>query len=481
MKITIRAFLPDISEEVDEILSDMMIKFCSALRYSFKRLLESVMPNDLEKIVAAKYGLNIRQAKDAVEEARQTIASQKELLKLNYDNYTKKVKAIEKLLAEDNLTERKRCALQKKLEKRRRKQAYYKGFIETGTIPPVVFGTKELFIKRCKGEITKEVWQAARNNRIYSRGDKTKGGNPNLRIVIDSDNQTYLEISTPARTETNRAVKIQMPVYLPQKLSKKTGKINGRNYRSIMLDYLKTGEAYKVELIRKNRRYYCHITIDETKIMEYKPLCTGHCGIAGVDTNPDGFAVTLINKDGNYKQSVYFKQPELQYASSNRRENLCGELAKKVVNYALENECAIAIENLRFSDDKDVSRKFSRIKHQFIYRKLLTMLETACVRAGIEVTKVKPQFTSKIGLYKYCHQFGLYIHNAAAMVVARRAYGYKERVPQILKDKLIPYKTSFEKKTEWGQWAIIHNILKKKGGTGFWIQNRKQILGLEKS
>ena len=481
MKITIKAILTDVTEEADETLSEMMLTFCTSVRYSFKRLLESVEPNDLEKSVAAKFGLNIRQAKDAVEEARQTIASQKELLRLNYENSAKKVKSIEKLLSCEGLSKRKKLSLQKKLEKRLRKQAYYKGFIDTGTIPPVVFGTKKLFIKRCKGQITKEEWQAARNSRIYSRGDKTKGGNPNLRVIQDSGGQTYLEVSTPARTESNRAVKIRTPLYLPQKLSKKTGKVNGRDYRSMMLDYLQTGEAYKVELIKKNLRYYCHITIEETAVKEYKPLCTGHNRMAGVDTNPNGFGVTLVDKNGNYKQSVYFKQPELQYARSSRRENLCGELAKKVVSYAVANECAIAFEDLKFKDDSDVGRKFSRIKHQFIYRLLLTILETACIRAGIEVTKVKPQFTSKIGLYKYCHQFGLCIHNAAAMVIARRAYGYEEKVSKILKDKFVRFKASFENKTEWGQWAIINNILKKKGGSGFWIQNRKQVLGLDKS
>ena len=485
MKTTIKAFLPEVTEEIDKILSQMMLTFCTAKRFSFKRLLESVKPNDLEKTVAAKYGLNIRQAKDAVEEARQTIASQKELIKLNYENYTKKVNNIEKLMAQDNLSKRKREALLKKLEKRKKKQAYYKNFIDTGTIPPVVFGTKELFIKRCKGQITKEAWQAARNNRIYSRGDKTKHGNPNLRIVVDNSEQTFLEISTFVKTENNRAVKIRTPVYLPQKISKKTGRVNGRDYRSMTLAYLKTEEAYQVELIKKDGRYYCHITLDESRVMDYKPLYTGHSGVIGVDTNPDGFGLTMINRDGNYRKSVYIKQPELQYARSRRRKNLCGELAKQVVTFARENGCGVIIEDLKFKDDVDVGRKFSRIKHQFIYMTLLIMLEVACIRAKIEVLKVKPQFTSKIGLYKYCHQYGLDIHNAAAMVIARRAYGFKEKVPILLKDKLIPYKASFEKKSEWAQWAIVNNIvkeiIKEKGGTGFWLQNRKQVLGLVQS
>jgi len=477
MKITVKAFLPEVDECADQAISDLMKVFCGAVRYSFKRLLESEKIGDIEKTVAANYGLNIRQAKDAVEEARQVIASQRELLKLNYENATKKVKALDKILEQDNLTERKRKGLMKKLDKRKRRQAYYAKFIGSGTIPPVVFGTKALFIKRCKGQISHEEWRAARSNRVYSRGDKTKCGNPNLR-VIDDGNKTFLEISTLGRTDTNRAVKIQTPLYLPRKLSKKTGKINGRDYKNMVFDYLRTGEAYQVELIKKNSGYYCHITIDEAKIREYKTVYTGHCGMVGVDTNPDGFGLTVISKDGNLIESTYIKQPELQYARSDRRENLCEEMAKQVVEYAQKHECGVAIEDLKFKDDKDVGRKFSRIKHQFIYSSLLSALETACIRGGIEVTKVKPQFTSKIGLYKYCHQYGLYVHNAAAMVIARRAYGYKERVPIILKDKFVKYKNSFEEKSEWAQWAIINKQLKEKGGTGFWIRNRKQILGL---
>ena len=133
---------------------------------------------------------------------------------------------------------------------------------------------------------------------------------------------------------------------------------------------------------------------------------------------------------------------------------------------------------MKFVDNKDVSSKFARIKHQFIYKKLLSMLIVACIRTGVELIQVKPQFTSKIGLYKYCHQYGLNIHNGAAMVIARRAYGYKETMPKILKDKLITDLPSFNKKTKWGKWSTINKIIEMKGGTGFWQRDRKSMLGL---
>jgi len=479
--------LINVDNSCDNILSSMMLVFCSAIRFSFKRLLEDVKICDLEKIVALKYNLNIRQAKDAVENARQTIASQKELVKLNYKNYTAKIITIENALKNNKLSEKKRKALLSKFDKRKRKQLYYKNFIDTNTIPSVIFGTKELFLKRCKGLISKQEWQNARNNRIYSRGDKTKSGNPNLRVIVDNDRNTFLEISTLEKTSTNRAVKIRVPLYLPQKVSKKTGKINGRDYKNMIIDYVKTGEAYQVELIKKNSKYYCHITFDEAKIRDITPIYTGHNALLGVDTNPDGFGLTLISRDGNYSKHIYLKQSELKYARSNRRTNLCGEISKQVINFAKQHNCGIAIEDLKFANDKDVGNKFARIKHQFIYSKLLHMLELCCKRNNVEIVKVKPQFTSKIGLYKYCHQYGMDVHNGAAMVIARRAYGLKEKVPKLLKYMFVKDDniSKFNQKNEWSKWSAINKEIQKqiknikmKGGTGFWQHDRKMILGL---
>ena len=131
MKITIKAKIVNVSKETNATLSHMMLIYCTAMRFSFKRLLEGAITGELEKLVSAKYGLNIRQAKDAVEEARQTIASQKELVKLNYANYTKKAENVEKALNRKNLSDTKRKRLEVKLDKRKRKQAYYKGYVKS--------------------------------------------------------------------------------------------------------------------------------------------------------------------------------------------------------------------------------------------------------------------------------------------------------------------------------------------------------------
>ncbi|MDD4437600.1 MAG: transposase, partial [Tissierellia bacterium] len=68
----------------------------------------------------------------------------------------------------------------------------------------------------------------------------------------------------------------------------------------------------------------------------------------------------------------------------------------------------------------------------------------------------------------------------AAMVIGRRSYRLKEKIPKILKNKLIENKEEFNKKNEWSKWSIVNDIIKGKVGDkpDLWIKNRKQTLGL---
>ncbi|KJS90469.1 IS200/IS605 family element transposase accessory protein TnpB [Desulfosporosinus sp. BICA1-9] len=483
MKTTMKAILIDLTSEQKALLDHMMLVFCTAVRYSFKRQLEGQVIGDLERVVAHKYNLNIRQAKDAVESARQTIVSQHVLVKLYHEDYTKKVEALVKKLKNPKLSVRKVKALTSKLAKRQRKLSYWTVLKESKTFPPVTFGTKEMFLRRCKGLITKKEWNDRRNNRFYSRGDKSKGGNPNLRVVFKEE-AGFLEVSTFEKTPKNRAIKVLIPIYLPQKLSKKTGNVNGIPYRQLFMDSLERGEAYQVELLKREGNYYAHITFDE---LEAKVIYTGHLSVIGTDTNPNGFGLTEVGINGNYKGHTYLKQHELTFCRGNRRTNLCGELVAQAVDKAEKHHCGMAAENLKFKDDLDVASKLARVNHQFVYSTLLQMLERRCLRHGVEFIKIKPQFTSKIGLYKYCHQYGLAVHNGAALVIARRSYGLKEAVPKLLQDKLVLEKklVAFKKMNAWGQWSEISKqvtkLFKKRkevNTPGLWLVRRKELLGI---
>jgi len=96
MKTTIKAKLLNLSDENREIIDSLMLRFSSAMRYSFNRRQPKaenpITKGDLEKLLQKKYKLNSRYAKDAVNKAEGIISSQKELVKMHHSDYKSKVK-----------------------------------------------------------------------------------------------------------------------------------------------------------------------------------------------------------------------------------------------------------------------------------------------------------------------------------------------------------------------------------------------------
>jgi len=440
MKTTVRGVILRLTEDQKTFLDDLIIRYCAAVRWSFKRLLEGKGTQETRLAAQNKFGLNSRQANDAVYDAQTTITSQKELVKLNHGSAAKKVEFTRKRLDKAK-SPGKKANLQRRLEKEQRKLSRWKKHLNEGIIPTVVFGGKRLFHERCKGKITREQWQDARSNRYLSRGDRTKGGNLNTRLYL-MDGSMYLDIAAgPVETGKNtRYSRITVPVYLAHKTSRKTGEINGRNYRQMVLDYLKTGSAYQVEIIKENGRYYVHVTIEEEVPAPY----TTYNSAVGVDTNPDVLGLARADYLGQFKESLCLPQGEWTYAKSNRRENLIGEAAALVVDLAKRLDCVLAVEDLEFKHDKSVSAKFKRMSHAFVWSKFLEATNRRALREGVPLVKVKPQFSTIIGILKYQHMYGISNHEAASYIIARRGLGYnKKKVPERLIEKLVKKRKTF--------------------------------------
>ncbi|MHB1653879.1 MAG: IS200/IS605 family accessory protein TnpB-related protein [Desulfitobacteriaceae bacterium] len=475
MKTTARGILLNLTSEQQQALEDLMNRYNTAIRWSFKRLLDNFEIQHIRLNVQQKFGLNSRQANDAVYEAQQVIVSQIKLVNINHKNAVNKVEQTQKILTKAKSPKRIQN-LTLKLEKQQRKLAKLQKFVDTKTFPNVVFGTKKLFIKRCKGLITKEEWQQARNNRYVSRGDKSKGGNLNTRLY-GVDGRICLDIATtPVIAENSvRYHRITVPVYLAQKLSKKTGKINGHNYQQMVLDYLKTGQAYQVEIIREKGRYYVHVTLEEEAAKTYTP----NNGLYGIDTNPNGLGVTHVDYLGQFKGHLWMSQGEWTYARTNRRDNLIGEQSTLLVKMAKESHKGLAVEDLDFKEDRDVSVKFNRMSHGFVWSKFLEAVERKAAREGVPLIKVKPAFTSVIGILKYQEQYGISNHEAAAYVIGRRALGFNhEKVPRKLVNKFVKNKDTFPYISNWKQWALIkRTIAKRKEVKSLvsWQHNRKKL------
>ncbi|WP_006523259.1 hypothetical protein [Desulfoscipio gibsoniae] len=86
--------------------------------------------------------------------------------------------------------------------------------------------------------------------------------------------------------------------------------------------------------------------------------------------------------------------------------------------------------HLEFKDDKSVTAKFNRMSHGFIWSKFLAMTRRRALRKGVPLVKIKPAFTSVIGILKYQVQYGLSNHEAAGYVISPAGIGCNhEKLP----------------------------------------------------
>ena len=71
--------------------------------------------------------------------------------------------------------------------------------------------------------------------------------------------------------------------------------------------------------------------------------------------------------------------------------------------------------------------------------------------------EVNPAYTSQIGKMKYMKRLGISIHQAASYVIARRAMGFKEKLPPVLHSLLPEKMTGLH---HWAQWKYVSTLLK---------------------
>ena len=66
----------------------------------------------------------------------------------------------------------------------------------------------------------------------------------------------------------------------------------------------------------------------------------------------------------------------------------------------------------------------------FSYGKIKAYFISRGYRQGVEIHQVNPAYSSVIGRVKFMERYGLTVHQAAALVLARRLLGCSERIPR---------------------------------------------------
>jgi IS605 OrfB family transposase len=433
-------------------LDELMRVFCSAKRYAFNRLLEGRKAKDIIKHLPHQFPLNKRYAEDAVLLAQSLISSQRELLPMRLKDVQAKIEKTERKIDDyqcGRKTPRKvdlaTClgGLHQRLEKLKAKEAELQDHLNAGTIPKVIFGGKQNFYKRLKGKITNEEWKDVRSNQLYARGDKSKKGNLNIRLVYDDYTyECYVEIANPlGQQEGKHASRLRFSVYVPEKYEQEIidvimGEQVGVNPKGKPLIKYR---PYTVEIKRKNGEYYLHLIYEEEvygrELTYDEPIQAER--IAGIDINIDRIAVCIVSKQGNFLQSKVFYCHELEYVRANKRNNLIGETVRDVYDWLLqENVGAVVIENIQLRQQHDTDKRFNRFTHNFKKKKLTETILRRGMRLGFRIKKVNPAYTSVIGRFKYMKKYGLSVHESAAFVIARRGLGYHERLTKELIDTI---------------------------------------------
>jgi len=318
----------------------------------------------------------------------------------------------------------------------------------------VVFGGRENLKKRERGEISNEEWKRLRNNQLYSRGDESKGGNLNLRFVERND-RIYLRVNTGDRKW------IYTPAFLPSEVKKRV---------------LESEKAYGVRILRKNGSYELRVNFEE----EYESEVGFGKGSVGVDLNHQTIDLAVANEQGQLKDTKTIECPEITTSRKNKRENLIGSYAKKVVNYAKHWRRGLVLEKL-----KDVARG-RRNQHEFTHKKFLEAVKRRAEREGVEVREVNPAYTSVIGRHKYASYYHITIHQAAALVVARRGQGFSEHLRGLKTPLLEALEAGEEGESapdrrvhSWSLWRLTRDLPSRKGAGYKHPDQSPEMIGVE--
>ena len=190
------------------------------------------------------------------------------------------------------------------------------------------------------------------------------------------------------------------------------------------------GQAVCYRFKRDAKGWRVFVTTDLPSV----PVATdGRRGVIGVDINADHLAVAETDASGNYVNA--WRAPLVTYGKSGHQaEALIGDAVARVVEYAIEAGKPIVIERLDFRQKKasleGESRRYSRMLSSYSYGKIKAYFLSRGYRQGVEINQVNPAYSSVIGRVKFMERYGLTVHQAAALVLARRLLGCSERIPR---------------------------------------------------
>ena len=188
---------------------------------------------------------------------------------------------------------------------------------------------------------------------------------------------------------------------------------------------LRSGQAISYLFIRDEKGWRVMVT---TGLPLVKVVSIRQSGAIGIDVNEDCIAVSEVDRYGNMVKTRVL--PLVTYGkSSDQAKALIGDAVKEIVAWAVDAGKPIVIEDLDFKKKKAQMEHPGRARmlSSLSCNKIKQGIHSAAYRSGIEVIEVNPAYTSTIGAVNYAKRYGISIHQGAALAIARRGAGFRER------------------------------------------------------
>ncbi|MGB8423432.1 transposase [Paraburkholderia sp.] len=296
-------------------------------------------------------------------------------------------------------------------------------------VPGICFGTRRLFRQQHhldlagfgSREAWQSEWQASRSHQVFFVGSKDETGGNQLCQLQKASGDTY-------------ALKIRVPDRLLSPGDDKYLVVDSVTFgydREALDAALKAGTALSWRLRRDERGWRAFVSFNHQPAQKIT-LDVAH-GAVGIDFNVDHLVVTETDTFGNLLRTRRF--PLLREdASSGQRNAVLSDALKEAVVWAKEARKPVVAKDLDFTAKKkaiaQLSPKGARMLSGLLYAKYRQLLEAKCFRAGVELIRIDPAYTSTIGAVKYASRRGWSVHAAAAGVIARREQKLTERLPR---------------------------------------------------
>jgi IS605 OrfB family transposase len=317
----------------------------------------------------------------------------------------------------------------------------------------ICFGSKKLFNAQFDLEANKyesfdewkAYWQKARGNQFILVGSKDEtAGNQLCTATRQKDGTLTLRVRLPdaLAPEHGKYVEIQ-GVKFEYGQDVIEAALDDNEARRVLKNLRREshksyGQAITYRFLRDEKGWRVFVSTSRPQV----PIKTlKNIGTIGLDLNANHIALTETDRFGNLIKTQTI--PLNTYAKSKAQtEAIIGEAVKVIVSRSEKTLKPIVIEDLDFSQKKSVlkdncSNRYKRMLNSFVYSKFRSLLIGRAYRYGVKVYKINPAYTSVIGRIKFAHRYGLTVHHAAALVIARRICRFSERAPPSCQNEVL--------------------------------------------